>query len=783
MKIDFHRHNINYPLIIGTFIVAFLALVCIYPEYFSAADPFAVQRLQFGDIQTASEYITPPVPPGKDYPWGTDTIGRDMKSLIIYGAKATIFMAVLVALLRMLISIPLAILMAYRNKPIEWFVQKFNKVFNAFPLIIIVLVISRLQLISDLFEYKSTVIIILLTVFGWSRLTSLLSRKVKEVLEQDFIEGEMAIGKTRLEIAIQNILPHIIPTIAILFFLEVASALLIIAQLGVFGLALDGGYYDTSDTQHNGELMVPSEFDWASLLMFAYLLFGSHEMWLVIFPATAFAISIIGFNMLGEGLRFELEKRNSKIISWIKALPGFLSPFRLYYEIRNIKIYKFDIAKKAFAYTLILLLIISPSLPSQYTFNTANAVRIAKELSSDQYLGRLIGPEEMQSVTEFIASEISSYGLLPLNGSYIHTFNSKIGGAKLEVLADGAAALPLDYMNEFSVNSDKEINQVFSVTPFEFEDLESSSKALLQKYDGKILLLDSRGIDPKKLAMTLMKLSYTYKPQGMMIIENYSSGPEFKLSTNLDKYYNGLLTINVASDTGKRLLELSDFKIQLHVGMIPEKEAKGYNVVGYIPGSDPAYEKDYLVIGSNLDYKGVDSKAKFSGEISSEAIAIELELIRNIVKSGIKPKKTMIFAFWDCTNKNFRGSNGFAQQYMEIGAKNSYYIDLSSFATKKSRNLILDTSKTIPKNYISQEYIKIFKKHSRIKGIPIKYERVYNPALDDFLGIGKQVLIFGSDGERTVFNKAFDFSKAINIQKLDQYGQVIVDTIIEIAQK
>ncbi|MDF2675285.1 MAG: binding-protein-dependent transport system inner rane component, partial [Clostridiales bacterium] len=62
-------------------------------------------------------------------------------------------------------------------------------------------------------------------MFGWSKLAYVLMEKVNEILNQDFIEGEIAIGKSRLEIAVQNVIPHLIPSLIVLFFLEIALVL------------------------------------------------------------------------------------------------------------------------------------------------------------------------------------------------------------------------------------------------------------------------------------------------------------------------------------------------------------------------------------------------------------------------------------------------------------------------------------------------------------------------------------------------------------------------------
>ncbi|OGO76596.1 MAG: hypothetical protein A2Y23_05360, partial [Clostridiales bacterium GWB2_37_7] len=291
--------KLNYPLIIGSIMLIILIITSGYPDSLAKADPYGKQRLEFQSSENGeSSFMIPPVKPGKEYPWGTDHLGRDVKSLIIYGTKITMAIAVFSALGRLIIALPLAISAAYQNKASIWFIKQFNILFSAFPLIVVVIMLSNMQLFVDFLKDKNLIAALLLTLFGWSKLSYLLMEKAKEILSQEFIEGEIAIGKSKLEIAIQNVVPHLIPSLFVLFFLEIALVLQTMAQIGIFGMMASGGYYNTE-----GEINVPVEFDWSSLLVFTYMFFGTDKMFLVLFPAAAFAFSIIGFNLFGEGLR------------------------------------------------------------------------------------------------------------------------------------------------------------------------------------------------------------------------------------------------------------------------------------------------------------------------------------------------------------------------------------------------------------------------------------------------------------------------------------------------
>ncbi|MGE5631485.1 MAG: hypothetical protein ACM3TR_10360 [Caulobacteraceae bacterium] len=118
-----------------------------------------------------------------------------MRSLAFYGCKLTLFTAFFVAIGRLLISLPLAILAGYKNRFSIWIIKQFNILFSAFPLIVVTLLLTRIKLVADLFKEPTVIVSYVLIIFGWSKLANLLKEKVEEILNEDFIEGEIAIGK------------------------------------------------------------------------------------------------------------------------------------------------------------------------------------------------------------------------------------------------------------------------------------------------------------------------------------------------------------------------------------------------------------------------------------------------------------------------------------------------------------------------------------------------------------------------------------------------------------
>lgn len=778
----FRKMNTNIPLLIGTAIIALLLFASAYPEYVSPADPYGVQRLQYDNQNNNSVIITPPIPPGKDYPWGTDELGRDMKSLITYGTKQTIFMACVAALLRLLIALPLAIFAGYKNKFSMWTIKLFNVIFSAIPLVIAVMIFSSIGIFNFIIEDNTIRSVIWLVVLGWSRLSYLLSEKVNEILQQDFIEGEIAIGKNKLEIATQNILPHLIPSMVVMYFLEVAMVLLLMTQLGVLSMALGGGFYNAE-----GNRNVPVEFNWTALLSGSYLLFGSNKMWLVTFPAAAFAVGIIGFNLFGEGLRIEFEKRNSKVISFIKRIPGFFSIPRLVYEIKSYQQNKKRLALKAAAYVLILAMLFSPPMPSRYNFNADNSIAVVKELSDPKYQGRRTGSEGMKMVSEYIAGVLKSYGIKPLGDSYIQSYDVprtyNISNGEFKVYTASGKEIKFENRNDFYIISPYNRIEKAKIINASAQELQNFNMEKFLEYHESIILIDTRNVDPRVLTGAMMNLSFIIEPKGVILIQDWESIDDYYKINVVDKTFQYTTMISFSSDKGNELLAYKDLVAEYKVETERYKNVKGYNVVGYIPGSNPKYEKECIIVGTAIDYIGNDKNLNYPGAMSTNAIATELEIARVMSKYGIKPEKTIIFGFWDGTYTDYRGSKAFRESYTSKNGVKTYYIELSDMAGVDAEKLMIDTSKSIPKNKISQSYIRAFKGIARKKDVPIVYGRLTTASTEDFMGIGKEALVFGSDGVNDYRLRPKDSFLRINPKQLDRFGQVILDTIIKITSK
>lgn len=777
----------NYPLIIGSILLLILLITSFYPDKLTTADPYGKQRLEFQVEGGKTTFVLPPVPPGDVYPLGTDHLGRDLRSLIIYGCKTTMMIAFLTALGRLIIALPLAISAAYKNKFSIWFIKQFNIIFSAFPLIIIVLMLSRLALFMDFLEDFKLIIILLLTIFGWSKLAYVLMEKVKEILEQDFVEGEIAIGKSKLEIAVQNVIPHLIPTIIVLFFLEIALVLLTISQIGIFGMITGGGAYNGQ-----GDLRVPVEFDWASLLIFTYMFFGTDKMYLVIYPAAAFAVSIIAFNLFGEGLRLEFEKRTSRVITFIRRLPSYISPFKLIYEIKNFKLYKKSVCTKIICYILVLVIIFFPEAPSMYKFDTEAAFNTTKELSSEKYAGRLSGTTESKMVAELISSELKSYGIKPFNNSYIHEFDIErsvnVKDSTFKFTDSSGNIKELTFRKDYVVTSPVTFSGEYELAKVDVNELDIIDKRKLKalrerNLSDKIILVDlSVPMEYRLMTSALQVIAWRIHPKGIIFLDNFEREHDIPKDVIVNKMFKDSVTLRMPKAVGEELLKIGEGKVSLSVKTELYTNTKGYNVFGCIPGTDPNEKDNYIVLGSRMDYVGDDAKLRYPGSIEAGSVAAQLEIAKKLAQSGIKPKQNIMFAFWDGTFNEKRGSSVFVSSYVLPGKiKNITYFDIGNIAMKGDDTVLMDTSRVFPNNKEAQEYIQILKDKARAQDVKLVYGSINTPVFIDLTSKAIQSVAINNVEKESISATLRDNMDMLDIKQYKKIGQMMLDTIIEIA--
>ncbi len=263
----------NRPAMLGAVIIAIFVLVAIFADQLAPYPP--------NKITLSQRFISP----NWEHPFGTDNLGRDILSRVIYGARISLWVGILTVGLAMLIGVPAGLLAGYVRGPVDSVLMRLVDVFLAFPVIILAIAIVAVRgpgLVN--------VMLALVAVYWvtYARVT----RGVTLVLRQeDYVTAAQSVGVPTWRIMGRHLLPNALAPILVIATLGLGNAILAEAALSFLGLGIQ-----------------PPEASWGSMLNFG-MQFLREAAWLTIFPGMAIFLTVLGFNLIGDGLRDAMDPR------------------------------------------------------------------------------------------------------------------------------------------------------------------------------------------------------------------------------------------------------------------------------------------------------------------------------------------------------------------------------------------------------------------------------------------------------------------------------------------
>jgi len=280
MKTLYHLfRNINFT--IGFLITLAIVLTALLSIGYTPYDP---NRMNLSErFQT----------PNQNHWLGTDQYGRDILSRVMKGAVNSIIVGLVAVSIGMGFGILLGSLAAFYRRWVDESIMRISDVLYGFPAVLSALLITS---ILGPGVVKSMIAIGIFNIPIFARLTRAASLSV---WERDYVASAKAIGRCDAGIIRKYILPNILSSLIVQGTVQFAIAILAEAGLSYLGLG----------TQ-------PPHASWGRMLQEAQTFMGT-SAWLAIFPGCAIALSVLGFNLLGDGLRDMLDPKLSRIQRWI----------------------------------------------------------------------------------------------------------------------------------------------------------------------------------------------------------------------------------------------------------------------------------------------------------------------------------------------------------------------------------------------------------------------------------------------------------------------------------
>ena len=663
----------NPALLLGLVVVLGLLLTVGWGPVLSPNNPYATTGL----IQVEGQWVMPPFAPSAEYPLGTDVLGRDILSLILYGARRTLAMAFFVVMARMAIGTVLGALAGrFSGSWLDKLVMALSEVIAAFP----ALLVAMILILALGIRQGLNVFVIALCFVGWGEVMQFVRGEVKTISAQPYIESAVAVGLREGELIFRHVLPNLMSSLIVLSALEMGAVLMLVGELGFVGIFIGGGAFAElqafAPPYHYSD--VP---EWGALLSNVRLYARSYP-WTALYPSLAFFVTILGLNLFGEGLRRMIERLGVGftrlvnrytvaaalllilVVGWVQTGTGPLGAYR----------------------------------QAASHFDGGRALLDVYTLAGEQMNGRRIGEPGMEMAADYIAEQFKAAGLQPAGEKFSyfqtveHDWLEPTEVPYLAMVGDDGAEQAFAFGKDFNFYpsldkptgesiaevvalglGDFPVGTYYYAAPQGLGEIEVPGAAVMvfsPRAEWLVQLIDTQAVlvvtdDPADLERgatlsTHLSIGYSHN-----YFNEPSAVPVFYISEEAANRILAARGVTVADLQAEeeKLGQQEWFGVRtgvrVHTRLVGEEHNKTEvrNVIGHLPGVAATSESaSALQRELQLDQKAILVVAQYDGlgrdvqstlypgaNDNASGVALMLELIRAWNEVGYQPKKTFVF--------------------------------------------------------------------------------------------------------------------------------------------
>ncbi|QHG72678.1 MULTISPECIES: ABC transporter permease [Ensifer] len=220
-----------------------------------------------------------PLPPSAQFLLGTDTLGRDLFSRLLYGARTSLVIGLVANGVAVSIGLMIGILSGYMRGLIGNALMRFTDLVMAFPALLLAIVLAALL------RPSLWIVAMVIALVNWVQVARIVYTETRGLVERDFILAERSLGAGHGRILFHHILPHLVPTAIVWGTLGIATTVLLEATLSFLGIGVQ-----------------PPTPSWGNIIFESQSYFQAAP-WLVFIPGAVILLTALSFNLVGDALR------------------------------------------------------------------------------------------------------------------------------------------------------------------------------------------------------------------------------------------------------------------------------------------------------------------------------------------------------------------------------------------------------------------------------------------------------------------------------------------------
>ncbi len=271
----------DVPALIGLVFILIVVILSLAAPVLAPANPTKQFDSGLSDIGE-------PVAPNAQFVLGTDPLGRDILSRVLYGGQTSLLVALVSNAIALLVGTLVGLASGYFGGAIDMIFSRIIDVMLAFPAILFAIALSTA------IRPSVGVVILVISLINWTSVARVVRAQVLSIKQREYVEAARAVGSKNSRILIRHILPHLVSPLMVLMALAIPVTILLEASLSYLGAGVPPD--------------VPS---WGNMIDDGTRYYRTAP-WIVMVPGIAIFFTVFGFNLLGDGLRDALDPRKRR---------------------------------------------------------------------------------------------------------------------------------------------------------------------------------------------------------------------------------------------------------------------------------------------------------------------------------------------------------------------------------------------------------------------------------------------------------------------------------------